>query len=331
VKRREFIAGLGGAAALPLTVVARAQQPDRMRRVGVLISQPENDSFGQALVAAFARGLERWGWGEGKNVRIDYRFASGDPVLFKKHAAELVGLSPEIILASSSPAVDALKALTRTIPIVFAVVADPIEQGFVQSLARPGGNITGFSSTDSQLAGKWLGLLKDVAPSVTRIAVMYNPTTAPFVGFYMDSAIEAAPNFGMTVTRAPVHDYMTIEEAIATLASQAGGGLVVLPEVFTDARRATIAAAALRYGLPTIGLNDRFPRAGGLMSYFVDMVEIHAQAASYVDRILKGASPADLPVQQPTKFLFIINLATANALGLTVPERLLATADEVIQ
>jgi putative tryptophan/tyrosine transport system substrate-binding protein len=330
VKRRDFITLLGGAAAAwPLA--ARGQQGERMRRVGWLVGWAENNSLGQASVAAFARGLERWGWVEGKNVRIDYRFAPSEPVVFKKYAAELVGLSPDVILASNSPAVEALKSLTRSIPIVFAAVADPVEQGFVQSLARPGGNITGFSGPDAQLGGKWLGLLKDVVPSVMRAAVMYNPDTAPYAGLYVDSAIEAAPNFGMTVTRAPVRDDMAIEEAIAALARQPGGGLVVLPEAFTDAHRETIAGTALRFRLPTIGLNERFPRAGGLMSYYIDTVEIHAQAATYVDRILKGANPADLPVQRPTKFPFTLNLATAKAIGLQVPPGILAIADEVIQ
>jgi putative ABC transport system substrate-binding protein len=268
---------------------------------------------------------------DGKNVRIYYRFASSDPVFFKKYAMELVDLSPDVILASSTPSVQAFKSLTRSIPIVFAMVKDPVGQGFVQSLARPGGNMTGFSTLDAQLSGKWLGLLRDVAPSVTRVAVMYNPATAPFAGSYMINASEASPSFGMTVTPAPVHDDTSIEEAVAALASQLGSGLVVLPEAFTDSHRATIAAAAVRHRLPTIGLNDRFPRAGGLMSYYIDVVDIHAQAASYVDRILKGANPADLPVQQPTKFLFTLNLTTAKALGLQVPSGIVAIADEVIE
>jgi putative ABC transport system substrate-binding protein len=329
INRRDFITLLGSAAAWP--IAARGQQGDRVRRIGALNSWAEEDSLGRATAAAFDRGLQRLGWVEGKNVHIDYRFASSDPVLFKKYAAELVGLSPDVILASASPAVEALKPLTRSIPIVFAVVADPIEQDFVQSLARPGGNITGFSATDAQLAGKWLALLKDVAPYVTRVAVMYNPATAPFARLYIDGAIQAAPNFGMTVTRASVRDDTSIEEAVAVLARQPGGGLVVLPEAFTDAHRGLVAAAALRYRLPTVGLNDQFPRAGGLMSYYVDMVEIHGQAASYVDLILKGANPADLPVQQPTKFQFVLNLATAKALGLQVPPGILAIADEVIE
>jgi putative ABC transport system substrate-binding protein len=329
MRRREFLAVLGGAAvAWPFA--ARAQR-ERTRQIGWLLPWAENNSLGQATVAAFGRGLASWGWVQGKNVRLDYRFAAGDPDLFKKYAADLVSLSPDVILASASPAVEALKPLTRAIPIVFAAVSDPVPQGFVQSLARPGGNITGFSAMDAELGGKWMGLLKDVAPNVTQVAVMYNPATAPFAGLYVDSATEAARNFGMSVTHARVRDDMTIEQAISDLARQPGGGLVVLPESFTDAHRDTIATAALRFRVPTIGLNEQFPRVGGLMSYYIDTAEIHVQAASYVDRILKGASPADLPVQRPTRFPFVVNVTTAKALGLQIPPGILAIADEVVE
>jgi putative ABC transport system substrate-binding protein len=326
MKRREFITVLGGAAAWPLA--GHAQQPERVRRVGVLSPRPENDP-GQGLTA-FVQALGRFGWVEGKNIRIDYRFAASDPVLFKTYAAELVGLAPDAILASASSAVAALRQQTRTIPVVFTPVSDPVGQGFVQSLARPGGNLTGFTTNDAELMGKWLQLLKEVAPSVTRVAVIFNPDTAPFAPWFNRAIEAAAPSFGMTVTLAAVHDDSGIEEAIATLAREPGGGLINFPESFSTTHRDVIVAAAARHGLPQIG-QPELTRAGGLMSYWIDIVDVYAQAASYIDRILKGASPADLPVQQPTKFSLIINLKTAKALGLTVPPSMLDLADEVIE
>jgi len=328
VRRRGFITLLAGAAAWPLA--AHAQQPERMRRVGVLISNAENDPTSQAYVTAFAEALRHLGWVEGKNIRIDYRFAAGDPTLFKTYAAELVGLSPDAILASNSPAVAALQQQTRTIPIVFVIVPDPVGLGFVQSLARPGANITGFSSLDAPLMGKWLQLLKEIAPSLTRVAVIFNPDTTRYASL-ADRAIEAAaPSFGITVTLAPVHDDAAIEQAIAAQAREPGGGLICLPDSFIYTHRVAIAAAADRHDLPLVGLPD-LVRAGGLISYFYDPVDMYAHAASYIERILKGTSPADLPVQQPTKYSLIINLKTAKALGLTVPPSMLDLADEVIE
>jgi putative tryptophan/tyrosine transport system substrate-binding protein len=325
VRRREFIAFIGGATAWPLS--GYAEQPERVRRVGVLMGFRENDQFAQAMVAAFAQTLGRLGWVEGKNIRIDYRFAAGDPALFKAYAAELVGLAPDAVLASPGTSVAALRQQTRTIPIVFVLLPDPVGQGFVQSLARPGGNITGFSSFDAPLMGKWLELLKEVAPGVTHVAVIYNPGTA-FVPLLNRGIEAAAPSFGMTVTPAPVHDDAAIEQAIAAEAREPGGGLICLPDPFNVAHRDAIVAAAARHSLPLIGTAE-FPRAGGLMSYNFNGVDLHAQAASYIDRILKGANPADLPVQQPTKYSLIINLKTAKALGLTVPPAMLDLADEV--
>jgi len=328
LKRRGFIAVLGGAMAWPLA--GQAQQPERVRRVGVLLLWPENDPMARASVTAFAQALERFGWIEGKNVRIDYRFAAGDPTLFKTYAAELVGLSPDVLLAGATLAIAALRQQTRTIPIVFVNVSDPLGQGFVESLARPGGNITGFTAYDAPLMGKWVQLLKDVAPSVTRVVVIFNPDTAPYARL-LNRAIEAAaPSFGITATFAPVHDDAEIEEAIAAQAREPGGGLIAFPDSFNVAHRDVISTAAARHGLPGIGTPD-FPRAGGLMSYSFDTVEVHAQGASYIDRILRGASPADLPVQQPTKYSLILNLKTAETLGLTIPRLLLARADEVIE
>jgi putative tryptophan/tyrosine transport system substrate-binding protein len=294
-----------------------------------LIAFPESHPFAHAFVTAFTQALGHLGWVEGQNLRIDYRFAAGDPALFKTYAAELVGLMPDAILASTAPALAALRQQTRTIPIVFVVVPDPVGLGFVQSLARPGGNITGFSSYDAAMMGKWLQLLKEVAPRVTRVAVIFNPDTATFRPSF-DREIEAARSFGVTVTLAPVHDDAAIEEAIAAQAGEPGGGLLILPDGFNVTHRDAIIAAAARHSLPAISTTE-FPGAGGLMSYWFDAVDLHAQAASYIDRILKGASPADLPVQQPAKYSLIINLKTAKALGLTVPPNVLDIADEVIE
>ena len=328
MRRRGFIAVLGGAAAWPLA--GHAQQPERMRRVGVLMLWSENDPFSHESQTAFEQALGRFGWVAGKNIRIDYRFAAGDPALFKTYAAELVGLMPDAILTSSTPGLAALRQQTGTIPIVFVFVADPVGQGFVQSLARPGGNITGFSAFDAPLMGKWLELLKEVAPRVTRVSIIFNPDTAPAVTFFSRAIEAAAPSLGMTVTLALVHDDPGIEEAIASQAREPGGGLVCLPDSFNITHRDVIIAGAARHSLPLISTVE-FPRAGGLMSYMFDPVDLHAQAASYIDRILRGANPSDLPVQQPTKYSLVINLKTAKALGLTVPPSMLDLADEVIE
>jgi putative tryptophan/tyrosine transport system substrate-binding protein len=266
--------------------------------------------------------------GRGEDIRFDYRFAAGDPTFFKTYAAELVGLSPDAILASTLPVVEVLRQQTRTIPIVFVLVADPIGQGFVQSLARPDGNITGFSVWESPIMGKWLQLLKDIAPRVTRVAVIFNPDAGTSAPVFNPAIEAAAPSFGITVTLAPVHDDAGIEEAAATQEREPGGGLISLPDSFTTAH--VIIAAATRHRLPLIG-GDVFARAGGLISYWFDTVDMHAQAASYVDRILKGDNPAELPVQYQTKHSLVINLKTANALGLTVPPGILDLADEVIE
>jgi len=279
---------------------------------------------------ALAHALEQFGWVEGKNIRIDHRFAAGDPNLYQSYAAELVGLSPDVLLAGATRAVSPLRQQTRAIPIVFVLVSYPVELGFVEGLARPGGNITGFSAFDAPIMGKWVQLLKETAPSVSRVAVIFNPGTAPFATFFNRSIETAAPSFGITVTLAPVRGDVEIEEVIAAQAREPGGGLIDLPESFSVTHRNVIAAAAIRHGLPLIGL-DQLARAGALMAYTFNVVDVHAQAASYIDRILKGASPAELPVQQPTKWSLIINLKTAKVLGLTVPLRVLQIADEVIE
>jgi putative ABC transport system substrate-binding protein len=331
VRRRQVIALLGGAAASwPLT--ARAQQPaERIRRVGALIGFAETDSYGQASANAFRQGLEQLGWVEGRNIRVDYRFAAGDPALFKTYADELVGLRPDAILAAATPAVAVLQPMTRTIPIVFVLTADPVGQGFVQSLARPGGNITGFGVYVAPMMGKWLGLFKEIAPGLRHVAVIFNPDTASFAKSFNQAIEAAAQSLGVSVTLAPVHDDAAIEAAVAAQAQQPGGGVIVLPESFVITHRKTIIAAAARYRLPTFGMNDQFPRDGGLMSYSIDSVDTHRQGASYIDRILKGANPADLPIQEPTKFLLILNVKTAKELGLDVPVHLQQLADEVIE
>ena len=328
MKRRGFITALSGAAAWPLT--GRAQQREQIRRVGVLIAFGENDPIARAIVTAFAQALAHLGWIEGKNIRIDYRFAWGDPTLIKTHASELAGLSPDAILASTLPAAAALQQQTRTIPIVFVLVVDPVEQGFVQSLARPGGNLTGFGAFDAPIIGKWPQLLKEIAPSVARVGVIFNPDTAPYAPLFNQVIERATRSFGLTMTLAPVHNEAAIEEAIAAHAREPGGGLICLPDVFALTYADRIIGAATRHGLPLVGPQP-LVKAGALISYWFDIIDVHAQAASYIDRILKGTNPADLPVQQPTKYSLIINLKTAKALGLTVPPSMLDLADEVIE
>jgi putative ABC transport system substrate-binding protein len=327
VRRRELMLLLGSAAAWPLAGLA--QQPEPVRRIGVLMPFAENGPLIQSYVRTFAGALGRLGWVEGQNIRIDYRFAAGNPGLFNTYAAELVGLAEDAILASGSPVTAALREQTRTIPIVFVGPGDPVGQGFVQSLARPGGNTTGFSSPDAPVYEKWLQLLKEIAPLVTRVTVIFDPDTSPAPRF--NSAIAAAaPTVGMTVTFAPVHDDAGIEEAIGTQAREPGGGLIEMPGGFTVTHLEAITTAAARHRLPLIGAYG-VAGSGGLMSYWYDAVEAYARAASYIDRILKGANPVDLPVQQPTKYVLIINLKTAKALGLEIPPTLLARADEVIE
>jgi putative ABC transport system substrate-binding protein len=328
MRRRDLFGLLGGlVAAWP--IAGHGQQPERVRRIGVLIAWPENSPAAQTTVTAFSQALGHLGWVEGKNIQIDYRFAA-DPTLLQRDAAELIAIAPDAILASTTPATAALRGQTRTIPLVFVNVLDPVGQGFVQSLAHPGGNITGFSAYDAPIMGKWVQLLREVAPRVTRVAVIFNPDTTPYARSLNRTIEAAAATLGMTVTLAPVRDDAEIEKAIAAQAHEPGGGLISLPDIFTTSHRDPISAAASGYGLPLIGI-ENVPRSGGLMSYWYDTLDMTAQAATYIDRILKGANPAELPVQQPTKFKFVINMKTATAIGLTVPPSLLARADEVIE
>ena len=330
MRRRAFIAVLGAAAAWPLAGLA--QPADRMRWVGILLPWPEYEPGVRELwVTDLARELGRFGWLNGENIRFDYRFTAGNPTLFKPFAGELVGLAPDVILAMTPLAVMAVLEQTHTIPIVFAFVLDPVGLGFVQSLARPGGNITGFGTFDAPIMGKWVQFLKEIAPRVTRVAVIFSPDTAPYAPL-LSRAIEAgARSSGMTVTLAPVRDEAEIEKAIAAHAREPGGGLMSLPDPFTVSHRNAIITAATRHRLPLIGVGEELARAGGLIVYQEDFRKLPAQLASYIDRILRGANPGELPVQYPTKFLLIINLKTAKALGLTVPPNMLDLADEVIE
>jgi len=328
-KRREFITLLGGAAAWPLA--ARAQQPERMRRIGVLINLTADDPEGRARHAAFLEGLRELGWTDGRNIQIETRFGGGDVGRIRAHAAELVALAPDVIVANTTPVTRAVRQATSSIPIVMAAVNDPVDQGFVSSLAHPGGNITGFSFIDFQMVGKWLEMLKEAAPGVTRAILMFNPNTAPHYYVYLRS-FEAMPrSIAVDVTAAPVHETTEVEEAIAKLGREPGGGLLVAPDGFTTIHQHLFIRLAQQHRLPAVYALRTFVAQGALMSYGPDSYDVLRRSASYVDRILKGEKPADLPVQAPTKYELVINLKTAKALGLTVPETLLARADEVIE
>jgi putative ABC transport system substrate-binding protein len=327
-RRREFIVGLGGAAAWPM--VARAQQPERMRRIGVLMNTGADDPVGQALVKAFQQGLQQLGWTDGRNVRIDYRWTAGDPENSRKYAAELVALAPDVILASSTPMTIAVKQLTRTVPIVFVSVADPVGSGIVNSLARPGGNVTGFMNFDFSFAGKWLDLLKEIAPQLTRVAVFRDDNNP--VGIVQFGVIQAmATSVGLQVTPVSVRNSDEIVSAVEAFAHSPNGGAIVTGSALNTAHHDLILKLITRYKLPAIYYDRSSVRDGGLMSYGPDFADQFRRAAVYVDRILKGEKPADMPVQAPTKYELVINLKTAKALGLEVPHSLLARADEVIE
>jgi putative ABC transport system substrate-binding protein len=329
VKRREFITLLGGAAAWPLA--AWAQQSGRVRRIGVLMGSP-NDAVGHANATALVQGLGALGWQEGSNLRIALRWSGGvDPALFERYVAEVFAFGPEVIVGLGTAEMEAVRRRTSTIPIVFTNVTDPIGQGFVESLAHPAGNITGFSNYDPPMAGKWLTMLTQMTPPVARVAVLYNPATAPFAGLMQRAIEEAAPSLKVTVRAAPVKDDTEIEALMAGLAHEERGGLLVLPNLFTTVHRDAIVALASRHRLPAVYAFRYFTMIGGLMSYGIDQPDLYRRAAGYVDRILKGAKPGDLPVQRPTKFELVINLKTAKALGLEISPTLLAIADEVIE
>jgi putative ABC transport system substrate-binding protein len=328
VKRRTFIAGLGSAAAWP--VVARAQQPERMRRIGVLIGGDENDPEQKRRFSAFPQALADLGWIDGRNVRMDLRWAGADIDRIRALAQELVGLQPDVILTNATRASAALQRETRTIPIVFANVGDPVASGLVPRLDRPGGNVTGFASTEATLVGKWLELLSEIAPGLRRVAIMFNPETNP-VSVYMPAFETAARTLKVVPIIAPVHGDVEIETAIVALGREPGGGLVVLGGGFMIAHRVPIILTAARNNVPAVYAQSVFPKDGGLLSYGVDRVDNFRRAATYVDRILRGAKPAELPVQLPTKFEMAVNLKTAKGLGLAVPPSILLRADEVIE
>ena len=329
MKRRNFITLLGGAAAWP--VAARGQQPERMRRIGVLVAYAESDPEAQARIAAFRQGLRELGWTEGRNLRMELGWGTGDPDRARTLATELISLAPDVIVAHGTPALTALYRATRTIPVVFVSVIDPVGAGYVQSLAQPGGNITGFSTFEPEIGGKWLELLKEIAPGVSRVAGILDPGFKGFAGVW--GAIEnMAPRLGLQLKnlpfQAPTDD---LESAVARFAQELGGGLIVLPTALNAVQRNRIFSSAARGGLPAMYAFRFYATDGGLMSYGIDTVDLFRRSAFYVDRILKGEKPADLPVQAPTKFEMVINLKTARALGLNVPPMLLARADEVIE
>jgi putative ABC transport system substrate-binding protein len=329
MKRREFIALLGGAAAAwPLA--ARAQQRGYVRRIGVLMNLAADDPESQARMKAFADGLQQFGWTDGLNVKIDTRWAGADPERFRRYAEELVGLAPDAILASTSESVSALQEASRTVPIVFANVTDPVGQGFVASLAQPGGNATGFSVYEYGIAPKWLQLLKDIAPGVRRVAVLRDAALLANGGLL--GAIQGvASSLGLEVRPLGVRDPGEIERGITAFAAQPNGGLIVLASPLSAVHREPIIAQAAKHKLAAIYPLRFYAAAGGLVSYGPDALDLYSRAAGYVDRILKGEKPADLPVQAPTKYDLVINLKTAKVLGLSVPDKLIALADEVIE
>jgi putative ABC transport system substrate-binding protein len=328
MRRREFIAGLGSAAAWP--AVAPAQQPDRVRGIGVLTGLDENDPVFKSRVLAFTQALTDLGWTDGRNLRMDLRWAGPDTNRMRALAQELVGLQPAIILANGTAVTVALQRETRTIPIVFVGVRDPVASGIVPLLDRPSGNVTGFAAYEATLGGKWLELLSEIAPGLKRAAIMFNPDITP-VSVYMPSFETATPSLKVDAIIAPVHSDAEIEAAIIALGREAGAGVVVLSDPFTTGHRASIISAAARNNVPAVYTFSYFARDGGLLSYGPDPVDIFRRAATYVDRILRGAKPADLPVQLPTKFEMAVNLKTARALGLTVPQSILLRSDEVIE
>jgi len=329
MNRREIIAALGASAVSPLS--ALAQQGGQMRSVGVLMSFVPDDPPGVADVVAFRQRLTELGWIEGQNIRIEFRWPGSDVERAEVLAKELVALKPDVLLARSTPTTAALRRETDTIPIVFVNIAEPIESGFVQTLARPGGNITGFTNFESSIGGKWLQLLKEADPRIVRIAIIYNPRTAPFAGLFLRSVQSAAASLALQIVDMPVHSDGNIEAAMVVFAQEPGGGLIAIPDTFTIGRRDMIIGLAARHRLPALYPTPSFTRSGGLMAYAVETRDAIQRAAGYIDRILRGAKPADLSVQAPAKFELSINLKTAKALGLDLSPMLIARADELIE
>jgi putative tryptophan/tyrosine transport system substrate-binding protein len=326
VKRRQFISLLGAAAALPLA--ARAQQ-QRMRRIGVLMFAREGDPEAQSGISAFREELSKLGWIEGRNVTIDIRWTRADAELMDRSAQELAAIAPDVILTSSTPAARAMLQHTRSIPVVFVLAADPVGSGFVASLPKPGGNATGFTPIVGSLGGKWVELVKQIAPDIGRINLIYNPPTAPFIDAYLGSFKAAAASLSLEASVTPVHALGEIETQVST--SGTNTGLVVIPDAFTVAHRAEIAELANRYRVPAVFWSRSFAELGGLITYGPILIDEYRRAAAYADRILKGEKPSELPVQTPVKFELVINMKTAKTFGLTVPEKLRALADDVIE
>jgi ABC-type uncharacterized transport system substrate-binding protein len=327
MRRREFLALLAGAMAAG---AAQAQDRARLRSVAVLMPTTENDPEVQGLSAAFRKAMQDFGWTAGRNIRIAYRWGAGDAQRIRALADALVAAAPDVILAGGAPAVAALKRTASTIPVVFMSVSDPVRQGFVQSLAHPGGSVTGITNFDETMGGSWLGLMKEAAPGVRRIAILYNPTTAPYTELFLRAAAEAAPPLGLATEAAPVRDETEIQRAVAALGRAPGGGLMVPSDAFTYTHYRAVVAAAADARVPAIYAYRIFPANGGLISYGVDLAQELRQAAAYIDRILFGNSPGDLPVLAPTRFRLVVNAKTAKALGLALPKALVARADEVI-
>jgi putative ABC transport system substrate-binding protein len=330
MRRRDFIKVVtGSAVAWPLA--AHAQLGERTRLIGVLMAWPESYPRAPSWLAAFRDGLAKLGWTEGNNVRIELRWSAADADRIKTLTKELVNLRPDAIFSQTTPAISALARETQTIPIVFVLVSDPIGSGFAASLARPDGNITGFTGNDPGIGGKWMELLKEIAPQTARVALLFNPAVAPQLNFYMPSIMATASSVAVEVSAAPVHATEEIEGVIAAQARTPGGGLIVMPVSFNNANSDLTIALAARYKVPTIFNDPRYAESGGLVAYGTDFAELFRQAAEYIDQVLKGAKPGQLPIQQPTKYELSINLKTAKALGLTIPPSLFARADEVIE
>jgi putative tryptophan/tyrosine transport system substrate-binding protein len=330
MKRREFMTLVGGAAA-SVPLAARAQQAERMRRIGVLMAYAESDPEAKARFAIFREELQNLGWSEGRNIQIDTRWATGDEEKISGYAQELVASQPELVLSSTTSTTEALLRRTRTIPLIFATVADPVGSGFVASLSRPGDNATGFTNIEGAMAGKWLELLKQMAPGVSRVALLFNPATAPYAESFLGPLRTAAAALAVEAIATPVTDTPALESAVAALAGAPGGGLMVIPDPFLANRSAQIISLTARHSLPAIFPFRYYAKLGGLLAYGSDQQDNYRRAAAYVDRVLRGDKVGELPVQTPVKFELTINLKTAKALGLTAPPTLLAQADEVIE
>ncbi|MEY9772982.1 putative ABC transport system substrate-binding protein [Sinorhizobium fredii] len=329
MRRREVLVLLGSSVAF--CRVAPAEEQNRVRRIGLLMASAESDPDGQARVKAFRDALQDLGWVEGRNLQLDRRWAAGGVDRFRTYAAELVALAPDLVLGDATPSVAALLRETKTIPIVFCRVGDPVGSGFVKSLARPGGNVTGFTAFEASMGPKWLELLKDASPGLVHVALLFNPKTAPHVeSLFLRSIEAAAPSLGIVAVPARVQSSAAIKDAIRAI-GQANGGLAAMPDTFLVDHRGLITKMAAQHHVPAIYTNRVFAAEGGLLSYGFDVPDMYRRAASYADRILRGARPSELPVQAPTRFQLVINLKTANALGLTIPPTLLARADEVIE